>query len=507
MTTTSGTLYPLMVTSNNVAADQDIHFSSGFYMSNNIGHFENWILLSGRTNQLSMNSSNLLFNGHAVLTNAPGGSGITNSGVGTNNYLAKWTGTNSLGVSQINDDGTNVTIYTPLNGGKVLMQPIVGIGDTTDPQNSYGGGSTPALVVASTNQASTISVWSGNQFGTELNLSSSGGEIDNPTSSDVGSELSLSMFFRHNNQWYAGGKILATLISTNNADDNLTNIRLLGGPSTPAAILNDQGHFYPEVDGGQNLGRSTNQWMNLYSVGGTFSGALTNSTLTASTLVKAGADKALASIANAAGILTNDGSGGLGFSTNISQDITINNFTVTNLTVQSNLVVNQSIKLQGKELGSTHVNGTNVFPVVNITNTASVTWAVSGSNITATATGGDTTATNIVTLTQTTTNVSAMDFSLVQRGGVFKLVLTGNAYVGAPTGIANTSFSRAFFMIQQPSTGTCVVTFTNLYCFSEGVAPVLDTNNGSVSVIELVSDVFTNGLIHGSISTPSKRIP
>lgn len=158
--------------------------------------------------------------------------------------------------------------------------------------------------------------------------------------------------------------------------------------------------------------------------------------------------------------------------------------------------------------GTNSVNTTNVFPF-NLKNTASVQWGVSGSNVTAEASStGDTTATNIVTLTQTGTNVSSMDFSLVQRGGVFKLVMTGNAYIGAPSGVANTAFTKAWLMVQQPSTGTCTLKFTNgFYAFSEGVAPVIDTNNGAVSVFEFVSDVFTNGLLHGSVSTPSKLIP
>jgi len=133
--------------------------------------------------------------------------------------------------------------------------------------------------------------------------------------------------------------------------------------------------------------------------------------------------------------------------------------------------------------------------------------AMSGTNLTATATG-ETTATNIVTLTMTTTNVSAMDYSLVQRGGVFKLALTGNGYIGAPSGVANTAFTHAWLMVQQPSTGTCALTFTNgFYAFPEGIAPIIDTNNGAVTVFEFTSDVFTNGLLHGWMSVKSKLIP
>jgi hypothetical protein len=101
-----------------------------------------------------------------------------------------------------------------------------------------------------------------------------------------------------------------------------------------------------------------------------------------------------------------------------------------------------------------------------------------------------------------------MDYSLVSRGGVFKLVLTGNAYIGAPSGVANTAFTKAWLMVQQPSTGTCVLTFTNgFYAFPYGQTSVIDTNGGAVAIIELVSDVFTNGLIHGSLTPMSKLIP
>jgi len=233
---------------------------------------------------------------------------------------------------------------------------------------------------------------------------------------------------------------------------------------------------------------------------------ITNATGTNNTLTKWTGTNSIGSVANGTGILTNDGAGGFGWSTDIgSESNPINNFYSTNnffISGKGNtLVITQTLTVSGQYVYPL-VPGTGITFATNNIGTGQTNLTIS-----ATATGGDTTATNIVTLTMTTTNVSAMDFSLVQRGGVFKLVLTGNGYIGAPTGIANTSFSHAFLMVQQPSTGTCVLTFTNLYCFSEGVMPVLDTNNGSVSVIELVSDVFTNGLIHGSISTPSKRIP
>jgi hypothetical protein len=243
------------------------------------------------------------------------------------------------------------------------------------------------------------------------------------------------------------------------------------------------------------------------------------------------------------------------FSTNvvIQNNLTVSNITVTNVTIQNNLttsnlfyvsgkgnslVVTQTLQVSGQYVyplaagtgitlttnnigtGQTNVtiaasssgttvslNATNVT-TPNFQDTATVTWAKSGSNITATASGGDTTATNIVTLTMTGTNVSSMDYSLVSRGGAFKLVLTGNAYIGAPANVANTTLTKAWLMVQQPSTGTCVLTFTNgFYAFPYGQTPVIDTNGGAVAVFEFVSDVFTNGLVHGNLVPMSKLIP
>lgn len=122
--------------------------------------------------------------------------------------------------------------------------------------------------------------------------------------------------------------------------------------------------------------------------------------------------------------------------------------------------------------------------------------------------GAPTTGTNIVTLTQTGTNAAQMDFSLVQNDGVFKLVATNNVYFGTPANVANTVFRKAWLMVQQPSTGTCLITFTNgQFAFPSGAAPVNDTNNGSVTLYEFVSDVFTNGILHGRMTSVSKLIP
>jgi len=94
--TTTSTLFPLMVL-NTGFSNQFIQYSPSLFMTGTNG------FLRGTLNAGSGNFTNFLrLNGADVLTNAPG-SGITNSGTGTANTLAKWTDTNSLGNSHITD--------------------------------------------------------------------------------------------------------------------------------------------------------------------------------------------------------------------------------------------------------------------------------------------------------------------------------------------------------------------------------------------------------------------
>jgi len=186
-----------------------------------------------------------------------------------------------------------------------------------------------------------------------------------------------------------------------------------------------------------------------------------------------------------------------------------NNFYTTNVffvTGKGNtLIITQALTLNyvKTNLLSTDANGL----VTTTKFGANISWDPATQTISASG-GGDTTGTNVVTLTQTGTNLTAqMDFSLVQNGGVFKIVLTNNLYVSVPTSVATTPFRKAWFMAQQPSTGTCYINFTNgFFAYSEGSAPVNDTNAGSVTIYEMVSDVFTNGLVHLSMVAKSKLI-
>lgn len=112
----------------------------------------------------------------------------------------------------------------------------------------------------------------------------------------------------------------------------------------------------------------------------------------------------------------------------------------------------------------------------------------------------DTTFSNVVTLTYSgSTNISQLDFALVQNGGVFKLSLTNNGYIAAPANVATSPFRKAWLIVQ--NSGGFILQFTNgHWAWPEKVSPIVDTNSGSVSVFQFVSDVFTNSILHGTMT-------
>lgn len=135
---------------------------------------------------------------------------------------------------------------------------------------------------------------------------------------------------------------------------------------------------------------------------------------------------------------------------------------------------------------------------------ANITWDPATQTINSTGGGGDTTGTNWVTLTQTGTNAAQLDFALVQNGGGFKLAATNNVYFGAPANVVAGIKREAWLFVQQPSTGTCYINFTNgFFAASEGAHPINDTNNGSVTVYQMVTDPFSN-IVHLAMTAKSK---
>ena len=169
--------------------------------------------------------------------------------------------------------------------------------------------------------------------------------------------------------------------------------------------------------------------------------------------------------------------------------------------------IGAGLAFDGTTLSSTVSSGTTVS--VNATNvttpnfqdTATVTWAKSGSNLTATAVASST-PTSFNALTQTGTNASAMNFSGLANGSAFYLTVSNTLFMPTPSNIPATPFTF-YVYIQQPSTGTCFVTWTNVtFSWSEGAAPVSTTNGSAVDLFTFVNDPLTNTILHG-VLTPN----
>ena len=177
---------------------------------------------------------------------------------------------------------------------------------------------------------------------------------------------------------------------------------------------------------------------------------------------------------------------------------------LTNIFVAGNLSANSIIVTQ-----TVQVSGQYIYPLVAGTGITFTTNNIGTgqTNLTiASSSSGDTTATNIVTLTQTGTNGSQLDFSLVARGGLFKISLTNNCYFSTPANVANTPFTKAYLAVLQPSTGTCLVTWTNgTFAWPEQVQPINDTNANAVVWYEFRSSPFSNNVVDGWMSLKSLR--
>ena len=177
-------------------------------------------------------------------------------------------------------------------------------------------------------------------------------------------------------------------------------------------------------------------------------------------------------------------------------------------------------------------NGTNGAPVVNITNSPTVTWSRNGSNWTATASASGTSvyvngtnvsnpnlkdsadityalaaSTNIqpslkaqawVNLTfSSSTNLNTMDCSLGSTEEVhFYTVLTNSAFLGTPSNIP-TTVKHIWYHLQQDGTGLRTLTMTNGTFANPAQVPfVLSTNASAVDIIEMITDPFTNTVIN-----------
>jgi Repeat of unknown function (DUF5907) len=173
-------------------------------------------------------------------------------------------------------------------------------------------------------------------------------------------------------------------LQINNSDD-LIKIKAVGynwptdnGPSGTTGIFRN--------DGSGTLDWSTNfnslKITNLYLGSG-----LTLSYATATTLPIINSSKQLVSLAagtNGQVLTLSSGAPVWADAPGSSSSSPINNLYVTNL-YATNVTVQTSITLKGKQLGATHLNGTNVYPVINFTNNSDINYAWDGvSNVTET---------------------------------------------------------------------------------------------------------------------------
>ncbi len=188
-------------------------------------------------------------------------------------------------------------------------------------------------------------------------------------------------------------------------------------------------------------------------------------------------------IVNGVGMLTNDGSGHFGFTTNLSQDLIINNLTInSNLTVNS-ITINSNLTI----LNSTTTS--NLFYVSGKGNTLIITnyiqypWT---------------------TLTMSGSNVSTIDLT----NSMFKLLLTNNAFINIPTSFPGTNVVQTFQVhFIQDGTGTRTVTLTNSAWVISGSGTStnavlsITTNANAVSVLTFVTSPFSATKVYG-ITTP-----
>ena len=393
-------------------------------------------------------TNSLTLNGSPVLTNAPG-SGITNSGL-TANTIIKATGTNSIGNSTITDDGFGGFTFGDAGLSEVAISiPSNPSGDGTDLKFNSGA---PGVDGRGGDLRFTAKSGVGNGRGGNVRFTAGQGS---------GTGISGVILFEAPGDGGtitldasgSGGQVKLSALSGSVGFD--TDMVIPLGPSA-------------------SLGTIAAQWSRVFAEKGIFTDGLTVTNnfaldgdldMTGNATIR-GVPYTWPAVQGGAGtMLVNDGTGVVTWEPTNSAGTTVS------------------------------VNGTNVT-TPNFTNSSTVTLAIGGgSNITATAVQ-DTSSTNIVTLTQTGTNVSQLNFALVARGGLFKLVLTGNAYIGNLANINNTDFKHCSLAVQQPNTGMCLVTFTNtLVAQPGGVALINDTNNGAVVWYEMRSNPFTNGIV------------
>jgi len=408
-------------------------------------------LSAALTAQSGAFTNSLTLNGSPVLTNAPG-SGITNAGTGTANTLAKWTDTNSLGNSTI----TNTASAIGLGNGSLAGTTFSGtVSDV------IAAGDTALQTSAFTNSSAIFAIgafWSdigaSNLFGFYGLGDSIGGSTLFRDSSEVlalGDSLFSSATVTSSDDLVGiGHSVFNSTVSQQN--DDLFTFGHLGFSS--AVITNSQDIFgfgyAPVFDA-----RVTNS-SQIYAIGQAvldtakvsgssdiyaFGGSpLRTSTLTNVSDIYAIGNGAGQSVSlNGKSHIFMLGSGALATNSNdyVFGDSAYNYFFPGASASFAVVPTANGIPLLTNSVTISQ-NGTNGSPIVNMTNSATITWARSGSNWTANAVSSGTTVsvngTNVSTpnLTNTATVTLAVSGSNILATAI---VPSGTA---SASGTANT---------------------------------------------------------------------
>ncbi len=411
-------------------------------------------------------SNTLTLSGSTVLTNVPAG---TASASGTANLMAKFTNPTNLGNSSVTDNGTSVTMTEPLlfSADNTLD---IGASNATRAARIWVG--SEFLAPRGTNTApgfgfaavtNTGVYLDGNSLGFTVGTGGVGFSYRNSGGSDYA--LLTTSVFRMRNDAFITFYSTTTPVTGGGSDDTLISresaaIFQFGADAATPVVQTLKG---PDGSGTDKPG--------------------TNFTIAPSRGTGTGGGGTFY-VATA----------GPGAASAATQNVLTNRLSVDN---------------QGS-VAISNFNGTATALVgSSASNTLSTVTLGSGLTLSAgtLTSAGDSSGTNIVTLAQTGTNVTAMDFSLVQNGGLFKLSLTNNAFIPTPSNVGTTTFKHCWLAVQQPSTGTCFVTWTNAsFGAPEGQSLINDTNNGSVVYYEMVTDPFTN-MVQVWMSTRMKLMP
>ena len=101
----------------------------------------------------------------------------------------------------------------------------------------------------------------------------------------------------------------------------------------------------------------------------------------------------------------------------------------------------------------------------------------------------------VTTLTLTGTNVSAINLT---NGSAFKLTLTTNAYIAAPTGLPGTNLIQGLqIFIQQDGTGSRTLTWHSAWKFPGGTAPTMTTTTNALDVYTFASSPIDATVLYG----------